>query len=66
MSPLIRAQQDRVLAEAQVLNGMAHVPPELRKAQAARVFRELKDLTRVGSDGSQQQQVQRWWLGVDR
>lgn len=66
MSPRIRAQQDRVLAEARVLNSMPHVPPELRKAQAARVFRELKDLTRVGSDGSQQQQVQRWWMGVDR
>lgn len=53
------------MAEAKVLDAMAGAPKQVRRAQAARVFHELKDMTRVGSDVGEQLQAREWWLDTE-
>ena len=62
MSPQARMHQGRALAEARVLESMANVPRELRKAQAARVFDQLRAMIGAGSDDREKRQARRWWL----
>ncbi len=66
MSALSRVHQARAMAEARVLDAMAAAPKEVRRAQAARVFNALKELTRAGSDGGEQLQTRHWWLDSGR
>lgn len=61
-NPAARVHQARALEEAAVLDQMSHVPPQARRAQAARVFQELKAMTRAETSGVEQPKAGPWWV----
>jgi hypothetical protein len=63
MNRVTRQCQARALQEARVLDALQSAPREVRRAQAARVFEELKNMTRAGAYGERRQPARRqWWL----
>lgn len=63
MNRTARSCQQQALREARVLDALSSAPLTVRKAQAARVFEELKAICKAGDDGERQQPARRqWWL----
>lgn len=68
MTPAGRAHQARALGEARVLADLAQAPRAVKRAQAARIFGELKAMLSEGKGTAdeREQAARPWWLADGR